>query len=182
LRFPSEELPQYHQKSHENPQKTRENSANKKWAVSPLISPPAGVDTAILADKLVCIVIIRRNAGNINGKVRGVGIMERETENRGLPDRSVHIASILGRSQSAILVAMEPESCFASCSCSLIGACFVPDRAGRRLCGSRLPPEGEMSLYRLKKLSCFADEGGMLVLLKTTYVKNPVTVGCGFIE
>src|ERR1700679_739349 len=36
---------------------------NKKWAVGPLISPPAGVLTATRADKFVCMVIIRRNAG-----------------------------------------------------------------------------------------------------------------------
>ena len=37
---------------------------NKKWAVSPLISPPAGLPTTTMADKFVCIVIIRRFGGD----------------------------------------------------------------------------------------------------------------------
>jgi hypothetical protein len=62
----------------ENPRKTGIFSANKKWAISPLISPPAGAVTAILADKLVCILSIGQNAGNFNGKVekQGIGIRE----------------------------------------------------------------------------------------------------------
>jgi hypothetical protein len=40
----------------EKPLKKRNFSANKKWAVSPLISPPAGMVTATLADKLVCTI------------------------------------------------------------------------------------------------------------------------------
>jgi hypothetical protein len=47
-------------------QKSPAFAANKKWAVSPLISPPAGAVTATQADKFVCIVIIRRNAGKFN--------------------------------------------------------------------------------------------------------------------
>jgi hypothetical protein len=48
-------------------------SANKKWAVSPLISPPAGVLTATQADKFVCILSIGQNAGKFNGKARKKG-------------------------------------------------------------------------------------------------------------
>jgi hypothetical protein len=51
------------------PGKPLEFSANKKWAVSPLISPPAGAVTANLADKLVCIFSISQNAGKFNGKL-----------------------------------------------------------------------------------------------------------------
>jgi hypothetical protein len=51
-----------------NAWETPEFSANKKWAVSPLISPPAGADTANLADKLVCILSISQNAGKFNGE------------------------------------------------------------------------------------------------------------------
>jgi hypothetical protein len=51
------------------PGKPLEFSANKKWAISPLISPPAGAVTAIQADKLVCIFSIGQNAGNFNEKV-----------------------------------------------------------------------------------------------------------------
>jgi hypothetical protein len=50
----------------ETARKTLKFSANKKWAVSPLISPPAGVFTATQADKLVCISSIGQNAGNFN--------------------------------------------------------------------------------------------------------------------
>jgi 4-hydroxybenzoate polyprenyltransferase len=56
------------QKPRKRPIKTGEFSANKKWAISPLISPPAGAVTAILADKFVCILSISQNAGNFNGK------------------------------------------------------------------------------------------------------------------
>src|ERR1035441_4826796 len=38
----------------------KEFEPNKKWAVSPLISPPAGIPTATQADKFVCILSIRR--------------------------------------------------------------------------------------------------------------------------
>jgi hypothetical protein len=41
-------------------------AANKKWAMSPLISPPAGAVTEYPADKLVCMVIIRRFAAKFN--------------------------------------------------------------------------------------------------------------------
>jgi hypothetical protein len=51
------------------PPETGKFSANKKWAISPLISPPAGAVTANLADKLVCILSIGQNAGIFNGKV-----------------------------------------------------------------------------------------------------------------
>jgi hypothetical protein len=44
-----------------------EFAPNKKWALSPLISPPAGKPTATQADKLVCILRIRRNVGKFNG-------------------------------------------------------------------------------------------------------------------
>ena len=44
---------------------------NKKWAVGPLISPPAGVLTATRADKFVCMVIIRRSAGKFKLLRRG---------------------------------------------------------------------------------------------------------------
>src|ERR1035437_866319 len=43
-------------------------AANKKWAVSPLLSPPAGILTATMTDKFVCIVIIRLNGGKFNGQ------------------------------------------------------------------------------------------------------------------
>jgi hypothetical protein len=39
---------------------------NKKWAVSPLISPPAGILTATQADKLVCNSSIRRFVQKFN--------------------------------------------------------------------------------------------------------------------
>jgi hypothetical protein len=42
------------------------NLPNKKWAVSPLISPPAGIPTATKADKFVCILSIRRFAAKFN--------------------------------------------------------------------------------------------------------------------
>jgi len=45
----------------------------KKWAVSPLISPPAGEFTATQADKFVCILSIRRNARKFNAQVRRRG-------------------------------------------------------------------------------------------------------------
>ena len=45
-----------------------EFAPNKKWALSPLISPPAGKPTATQADKLVCILRIRRNAVKFNGE------------------------------------------------------------------------------------------------------------------
>jgi hypothetical protein len=51
------------------PQKTMKFSANKKWAVSPLISPPAGVPTATQADKFVCILSIGQNVADINVKM-----------------------------------------------------------------------------------------------------------------
>ncbi len=41
---------------------------NKKWAVSPLISPPAGKHAATMADKFVCIVIIRLLPTNFNSR------------------------------------------------------------------------------------------------------------------
>jgi hypothetical protein len=41
---------------------------NKKWALGPLISPPAGLPTATMADKFVCRAIIRRFEGNFNGE------------------------------------------------------------------------------------------------------------------
>ncbi len=40
----------------------------KKWAVSPLLSPPAGRNTANMADKFVCLYRIRRNRGKFNGE------------------------------------------------------------------------------------------------------------------
>jgi hypothetical protein len=54
------------QKTCENALKTLKFSANKKWAISPLISPPAGVPTATQADKFVCILSIGQNAGIFN--------------------------------------------------------------------------------------------------------------------
>ena len=51
----------------------------KKWAVSPLLSPPAGKVTANLADKFVCMYRIRPNCGKFNGNAeisrvwRGLG-------------------------------------------------------------------------------------------------------------
>jgi hypothetical protein len=58
------------------PYKTRKFAANKKWAISPLISPPAGAVTATQADKLVCILSIGQNAAEFNGKDKGTGIRE----------------------------------------------------------------------------------------------------------
>jgi hypothetical protein len=43
-------------------------AANKKWAMSPLLSPPAGVHTdKTLSDKFVCTARIPRIAGKFNG-------------------------------------------------------------------------------------------------------------------
>jgi hypothetical protein len=53
--------------------KTGAFAPNKKWAVSPLISPPAGEFTATQADKFVCILSIRRNARKFNAQVRRRG-------------------------------------------------------------------------------------------------------------
>jgi hypothetical protein len=61
-------------KNPENTPKIREFSANKKWAVSPLISPPAGALTATQADKFVCIFSIGQNGGIFNEKERKPGI------------------------------------------------------------------------------------------------------------
>jgi hypothetical protein len=58
------------QKPRKRPRKTGKFSANKKWAVSPLISPPAGAVTATLADKLVCILSIGQNAEEIQWERR----------------------------------------------------------------------------------------------------------------
>jgi hypothetical protein len=71
-------LPRFTPQIEENTPKNWDFSANKKWAISPLISPPAGAVTAILADKLVCILSIGQNAGNINGKVekQGTGVRD----------------------------------------------------------------------------------------------------------
>src|SRR6185312_12851116 len=43
-----------------------EFAANKKWALSPLISPPAGSLTATPTDKRVCLYRIRRIRGKFN--------------------------------------------------------------------------------------------------------------------
>jgi hypothetical protein len=44
-------------------------AANKKWAMSPLLSPPAGVHTdKTLSDKFVCTARIPRIAGKFNGR------------------------------------------------------------------------------------------------------------------
>jgi hypothetical protein len=53
----------------ENLPKILKIGPNKKWAVSPLISPPAGALTATQADKLVCILSIRPNPAKFNGQV-----------------------------------------------------------------------------------------------------------------
>jgi len=43
-------------------------AANKKWAMSPLISPPAGVHTdETLSDKFVCTPEYRESPGNSMG-------------------------------------------------------------------------------------------------------------------
>ena len=45
---------------------TGQLAPNKKWAVGPLTSPPAGKPTATMADKFVCMVIIRPFAREFN--------------------------------------------------------------------------------------------------------------------
>jgi hypothetical protein len=49
---------------------TKKFSANKKWAISPLISPPAGTVTATQADKLVCTPSIRLFWCNFNWQIK----------------------------------------------------------------------------------------------------------------
>ncbi|HEY1256064.1 MAG TPA: hypothetical protein VGF01_14915 [Terracidiphilus sp.] len=63
-------MPYLTPKPRKTSQKTPKFSANKKWAVSPLISPPAGEITATQADKLVCILSIGQNALDFNEKER----------------------------------------------------------------------------------------------------------------
>jgi hypothetical protein len=43
-----------------------EFAANKKWAMSPLLSPPAGVFTGCMADKFVCMSRIGQFATKFN--------------------------------------------------------------------------------------------------------------------
>jgi hypothetical protein len=57
--------------------KTRKFSANKKWAVSPLISPPAGAVTATQADKFVCTPSIRRSLRKFNAQMKRNGAQPR---------------------------------------------------------------------------------------------------------
>jgi hypothetical protein len=73
-----------HQKPKKMPRKTAEFSANKKWAVSPLISPPAGVITATQADKLVCTLTIDQNGRKFNHQLRWGGGRLRGYSRRGL--------------------------------------------------------------------------------------------------
>ena len=60
-----------------------ELAPNKKWAISPLISPPAGAHTGnCLADKRVCAYRIRRIAGKYNRqRPRGRTWLERPSRN-----------------------------------------------------------------------------------------------------
>jgi hypothetical protein len=73
-------LPRFTPKTEENTPKAGKFAPNKKWAVSPLISPPAGAVTANLADKFVCILSIGQNAGKFNGKDQRAGNREQGTE------------------------------------------------------------------------------------------------------
>jgi hypothetical protein len=80
--------PQYQSRTqHKSSHATGAFAPNKKWAVSPLISPPAGAVTAKLADKFVCIISIGQNGRKFNGKVLGTGATGEEVGGRvcGLP-------------------------------------------------------------------------------------------------